>query len=212
MYFITFEGPEGSGKTTQINKLAVYLKKKGLKYIITREPGGSFVADKIRNILLDTGNKDLSPDAELLLYLASRAQHVKDKILPALKQGKIVICDRFSDSTMAYQGFARGFKRSLIRELNNFATGGLEPDLTLLFDIDVKKGLSRAHKAKNRKDRLELESLRFHNAVRKGFLKIAEEEPGRVKVIKVTADIDAIHRQAAGHILKLLTCGKKNAF
>ena len=131
MIFITFEGPEGSGKTTQIDKLQKYLNKTGFTTIKTREPGGSPIAEKIRELLLDPANKEMAAATELLLYLASRAQHVRDKILPALKKGKVVLCDRFNDSTLAYQGYARGFSKEIIEKFNNFAAGGLKPDLTI---------------------------------------------------------------------------------
>ncbi|MEI7905171.1 MAG: dTMP kinase [Candidatus Firestonebacteria bacterium] len=211
MCFITFEGPEGSGKTTQINSLALYLRKKGLKVTLTREPGGSYIADKIRNILLDTKNMGLCANAELLLYLASRAQHISDKVKKALKAGHIVLCDRFSDSTLAYQGFGRGFDRRLIEKLNLFAAEGLNPDLTLLLDIGVKAGLERAHKSKNSKDRIEKESLKFHNRVRKGFLKLAAEEPGRIKVINASGKLEEVRKSITGQVDKLLDRKKRNA-
>ena len=205
MCFITFEGPEGSGKSTQIALLAACLKKQGYKVALTREPGGSKIADKIRELLLDRNNKQLCANAELLLYLASRAQHLQDTVEPALKKGYIVLCDRFSDSTMAYQGYARGFNRKTIKELNEFAVSGRKPDLTILFDIDINKGLRRAHRAKNSRDRLELEPSAFHARVRKGFLAIAKEEPRRVKVIRVSSGVEAVFREVAclaGALLK----------
>ena len=183
MIFITFEGPEGSGKTTQINLLERYLKSSGIAVLKTREPGGSLIAEKIRKILLDPKNKAMAAQAELMLYLASRAQHVKDKIKPSLKKGIAVICDRFSDSTMAYQGFGRGFSKPLIENLNTFATQGLKPDLTFYIDINVNLGLRRARKRSGKKDRLESENSVFHNKVRKGYLAIAKKEPGRIKIL-----------------------------
>ncbi|MCX5776566.1 MAG: dTMP kinase, partial [Candidatus Firestonebacteria bacterium] len=173
MIFITFEGPEGSGKSTQIRLLEKYLIKKGLTVVNTREPGGSVLAEKIRKLLLNSANINIAPPAELLLYLASRAQHVNDKIKPALEKGQAVICDRFSDSTMAYQGYARGLSKKMIKEINEFAAYGLKPDLTIYIDIDVNTGLRRAHKRSGKKDRLESEKAAFHNKVRKGYLEIA---------------------------------------
>lgn len=207
MIFITFEGPEGSGKTTQIIKLEYYLRRRGFSVIRTREPGGSIIAEKIRNILLDPTNKNMSPEAELLLYLASRAQHVNDKIKPALKKGIIVICDRFHDSTMAYQSYARGFSKKLIQELNDFATGGLKPDLTLYLDMDISLGLRRAQKRTGKKDRLELEKKSFHEKVRRGYLAIAKKEPQRIKVIKGLDSIESI----AGKIFSFVDRKLKNA-
>jgi len=204
MLFITFEGPEGSGKTTQIDKLKSYLKSKGFSVVKTREPGGSYIAEKIRRILLSNKNINLSPKAELLLYLASRAQHIQDIIKPALKRGAIVLCDRFSDSTMAYQGYGRGISKSLINKINKFVTNGVKPDLTIYLDIDIKSGLKRAKALKGKKDRLEKESIVFHNIVRRGFLKIAKAEPQRVKIIKGTKSIDKIHREIKEYIDKLL--------
>ena len=209
MCFITFEGPEGSGKSTQIALLAAHLRKEGYKVVLTREPGGSLIADKIRQILLDKNNKEICANAELLLYLASRAQHLYETVEPALKKGYIVLCDRFSDSTLAYQGYARGFDRKTIRDLNKFAVSGRKPDLTILFDIDIKKGLKRAHKAKNSKDRLELEPSAFHYKVRKGFLAIAAKEPRRVKVVRVNSGVKEVFAEVAclaGALLK-----RKNA-
>ena len=197
MCFITFEGPEGSGKSTQIALLAAYLRKKGHKVLMTREPGGSTIADKIRQILLDKNNGELCPNSELLLYLASRAQHLKDTVEPALKKGFVVLCDRFSDSTLAYQGYARGFDGNMIKTLNDFAASGRKPDLTILLDIDIKKGLQRAHKSKNSKDRLELEPLAFHAKVRRGFRAIAAKEPKRVKLISINSGVEDVFVRVA---------------
>ncbi len=209
MIFITFEGPEGSGKSTQIGLLAAYLRKKGHKVVMTREPGGSCIADKIRQILLDKNNKELCPSAELLLYLSSRAQHLSDTIEPALKKGYVVLCDRFSDSTMAYQGYARGFDRKTISMLNEFASSGRKPDLTILLDIDIKKGLQRAHKAKNSKDRLELEPMAFHAKVRRGFKAIASKEPNRVKLVSITSDVAGVFSKVSSLVDTLFK--EKNA-
>ncbi|OGF46571.1 MAG: dTMP kinase [Candidatus Firestonebacteria bacterium RIFOXYA2_FULL_40_8] len=204
MIFITFEGPEGSGKTTQIQLLERYLKSRNIDVVKTREPGGSILAEKIRELLLDPENKKMAPSAELLLYLASRAQHVQDKIMPALKNGKAVICDRFSDSTMAYQGYARGISKDLIKNLDTFATCGLKPDLTLYIDIDVGLGLRRARKRSGSKDRLELEKASFHNKVRKGYLALAKKEPRRIKVICGERTIEEISEQILFYTRKIL--------
>ncbi|MFH1073970.1 MAG: dTMP kinase [Candidatus Firestonebacteria bacterium] len=204
MIFITFEGPEGSGKTTQIKLLVHYLKSRGISVVETREPGGSEIAEKIRELLLDPRNKKMAAPAELLLYLASRAQHIKDKIKPSLEKGKTVICDRFSDSTMAYQGYARGISKQLIQSMNNFATSGLKPDLTFYVDIDVDIGLRRARKRSGRKDRLELEKTSFHNKVRRGYLALAEKEPGRIKIIRGNGTIEEISKQICFFTDKIL--------
>ena len=207
MIFITFEGPEGSGKTTQIDLLEGHLKSLGISVVKTREPGGSELAEKIRELLLDPKNKKMSAAAELLLYLASRAQHVKDKIKPALESGKAVICDRFSDSTMAYQGYARGISKQLIKSMNDFAASGLKPDLTFYMDIDVGLGLKRACKRSGSKDRLELEKSSFHNKVRKGYISIAKREPNRIKIICGTQTIEKISEQVFLYADKKLKTG-----
>ena len=178
--FITFEGIDASGKTTQFKRLVNYLKKKGFDVVSFREPGGEKVSEKIRKILLD--NKfSLTPETELFLYLASRTQLVFHKIIPALKDKKIVVCDRFSDSTLAYQAYGRGLNLKLIRMLNNFSTKNLRPDLTILVDIPVKVSLKRAKNKK--KDRLERSGTLFYQRVKGGYLKIARKEKRRIKVV-----------------------------
>lgn len=176
--FITFEGPEGSGKTTQINLLKTYLRNEGFSVLITREPGGEKIAERIRKILLSPG--DLEPLAELFLYASSRIQHVEKVIRPALQKGMIVVSDRFCDATLAYQGYGRGISERLIREINRLSTSGVKPDLTILLDIEPAVGLKRA-----RHNKMERESLAFHRRVRRGYLKLADEEPNRIKIIKV---------------------------
>ncbi|MBI5207245.1 MAG: dTMP kinase [Candidatus Firestonebacteria bacterium] len=198
--FISFEGSEGSGKTTQIKKLELYLKKKKKKYIITYEPGGTVISDRIREILMNPIHKDMIPLTELFLYTASRAQHVEELIIPALNEGKTVICDRFSDSMIAYQCFARKISRRLVDNLNNLSTGGLKPDLTFLLNIPVDIGLLRAKKiqkrfSKGEGDRLEQEELEFHKNVIKGYRKIALRNPRRVKVIDGLAGIEEIFEE-----------------
>lgn len=180
--FITFEGFEGSGKSTQIKLLAEYLKKCKYEVLILREPGSTKVSECIRNILLDKKNNLLCPRTELLLYIAARAQIVSEKIIPALKSGKIVLCDRFHDATVAYQGYGLGLDRKFISMLGEFATCEVVPDLTILLDIDVKEGLRRIGK---NKDRIEKRSLDYHRRVRRGYLEIAKHNPKRVKVVKV---------------------------
>lgn len=184
--FITFEGPEGSGKSTHSKLLCDFLRKRGFKVLYTREPGGTLVSEKIRKILLDPKNKGMDVVCEMLLYMAARAQIVKEKILPALKSGKIVICDRFTDATLAYQGYAGGLDLKTIKDLGGIVTKGISPGITFLLDIDAKEGLSRAGKTK---DRMERKSLLFHKKVRKGYLTIARKEPRRLKILSAVGEI-----------------------
>ncbi len=180
--FITFEGGEGSGKTTQIARLADYLRKKGHNVLETREPGGTFVGEAIRSILL-TGETDIVPKAEFFLYLANRAQHLEEVILPALENREIVLCDRFTDSTWVYQGIARGLSLEAVDKISYFAAEGREPDVTFLLDIDVKKSQSRlmSRKESNRFDR---EAEIFHQQIRDGYLALAKKNPNRIRVIR----------------------------
>ena len=176
--FITFEGPDGSGKTTQISPLSDYLIQKGYSVLITREPGGTVIGDQIRQVLSDLKNTGMHPRSETLLFLAARAQLVEQVIKPNLEKGFIVLCDRYADSTMAYQGYGHQNDLDQIKNLINFATGGLKPDLTLLFDMDVEEGLQRkAHGSEW--NRLDAYSLEFHQRVRKGYHILAESEPER---------------------------------
>lgn len=189
--FISLEGIEGTGKTTQARLLYERLIHNGLEAILTNEPGGTPIGESIREILLKIDHKEMSYMTELLLYNAARAQHLYEKILPALKMGKVVITDRFSDSTIAYQGYGRGIDLNLLKTLDDIATGGIKPDITLLFDLDVETGLKR-NKGINKIDRLELEDIEFHRRVREGYLKIAELEPGRIKIIDANEPISVI--------------------
>lgn len=190
--FVTFEGGEGVGKTTQIAKLAHAFERAGKKVVVTREPGGSEIANRIRSILLDPKNKGLVPLAELFLYEASRAQHVQDVILPSLKAGRVVICDRFADSSVVYQGVARGLKADLVGKLNKMATGGLTPNLTFVLDLDPRIGLARVG-ARGILDRMEKEKLGFHKAVREGFRRLVKREPKRCRLIDASRSRDDIH-------------------
>lgn len=195
--FISFEGIEGSGKTKQSRLLYEYLRKSGYKVILTGEPGGTQIGLKIRDLLLSVENRKMTPVSELLLYNASRAQHIKEVILPALKKGFIVITDRFIDSTKAYQGYGRGIDLKLIEFLEKIVTEDIRPDLTLLLDLDVKIGLKR-NRGINKTDRLELEDVKFHKRVREGYLKIAAKELERIKLIDATDSIEEIHRKIIG--------------
>jgi dTMP kinase len=183
--FVTLEGPDGSGKSTQQALLAEHLRSFGYFVVETREPGGSPTAERIRRMLLDPELKALRPPAELLLFEAARAQHVADTIAPALAKGAVVLCDRFTDSTTAYQGAGRSVDSKSVVWLNRFATAGFAPDLTLLYDLGPKQGLKRARQAKGRRDRMEAADLGFHQRVRARFLRLAKESPRRVKAIGV---------------------------
>ena len=195
--FITFEGIEGSGKSTQITRLAEWLGTRfNQEPVVTREPGGCAIADKIRGILLDVANSGMNEQAELLLYAAARAQHVAQIICPALDNGKIVLCDRFSDATLAYQGFGRGLPMSLIEEINKLATLGTKPDLTLLLDFDPEIGLNRAIQRNATatgpdENRFEQENLDFHRRIREGYLSLATAED-RFCVIDANGDVDTV--------------------
>lgn len=190
--FVTFEGGEGVGKTTQIALLARAFEKEGRRVVVTREPGGSALANRIRSLLLDPKMHGLVPLAELFLYEASRAQHVQDVVGPALAAGRVVICDRFADSTIVYQGAGRKLGAPLVASLNKVATGGLKPDLTLLLDLDPRIGLARVG-ARGILDRMEKEKLAFHRALRKGYLALAKREPRRVKVMDASQSRDQLH-------------------
>jgi dTMP kinase len=196
--FITFEGTEGCGKSTQINKLKDYLVQKGHDVVLTREPGGTNIADKIRKILVDATNKEMVPLTEVLLYYASRAQHLHELIIPSLKQGKIVLCDRFNDSSLAYQGYARGLDSKLLSALTDLVVTENKPNLTFLLDMPATEGLSRAKaraaelKPEDREDRFEQEALIFHEKVRQGFLNLAKKEPERFVIINANRSIDEI--------------------
>lgn len=196
-YFITFEGIEGCGKTTQIKKLSERLQALGHRTLLTREPGGCPISDKIRTILLDAGNCAMQPLTELLLYAASRAQHVADIILPALQSGHIVLCDRFTDATVAYQHCGRGIDRDTIDELNLMACQSVHPDATVLMDCDVATGLARAKSRMDagtgpREERFELEAAAFHQRVRDGYLNLASVEPQRFLTVSADGSIDEI--------------------
>lgn len=198
--FITFEGVEGSGKTTQIQHLKRYLARKGFSCKVTREPGGPPISEKIRKILLDPDHRDLVPFSELLLYEAARAQHIHEVIKPLLKQGVAVLCDRFNDATLAYQGYGRRLDQDLIAKLNRLASQDLKPDLTFLLDcpsdLGLKRALERNRTLKNEREaRFEKEKLQFHQRVRKGYLAIARKEPHRVKVIDTRAGEEKVFKK-----------------
>ena len=199
--FITFEGGEGSGKSTAIRKIVAELEKEGHEVVLTREPGGTPISEEIRNVILDKKNTDMDPRTEALLYAASRRQHIVQKILPALKEGKIVICDRYLDSSLAYQGGARGLGIDNVLNVNLFATEGLEPDLTLLFDIKPEEGLARIAANSGREvNRLDAEKLSFHRAVRSAFLSLAKRFPKRYFIIDASKNPDEVYEAALKEI------------
>ncbi|MDD5155587.1 MAG: dTMP kinase [Candidatus Omnitrophica bacterium] len=183
--FITFEGSEGSGKSTQSRLLYQYLKDKGYKVIYLREPGGTKISEKIRDILLDAKNTSMQPVCETLLYMAARSQLVDKVIRPALLGGKLVICDRFLDSTLAYQGYGLGIDIKTIKCIGDFATAGIKPDLTIFLDLPVRDGLKYRHGIK---DRIEKRSLNYHTRVRNGYLELAARQPRRIKIVKIRED------------------------
>lgn len=196
--FITFEGPEGSGKTTQIRALGEYLSERGRDVLITREPGGTGIGDQIRAVLHDVRNTAMLPNTEILLYSASRAQIVGEVIRPALARGQVVLCDRYADSTMAYQGYGHGLDREALRQITRFATGGLAPDLTLYLDIAVEAGLQRKLRAfqagESELNRMDRKELAFHQRVRQGYLEMAAAEPSRWVVIDASLPIEEVQR------------------
>lgn len=208
--FITFEGIEGSGKTTQIMMLKDYLLEKNYQVKITREPGGTFIGDQIRKILLNDNNKNISRETELLLYAACRVQHIKEVIIPALKEDKVVLCDRFSDSTLAYQGYGRNIDLELIKRLNKIASGNIKPDLTILLDLDASEGLKRAKKRNSekavseREERFEKETLEFHKRTRIGFLELARNNQERIKVIDGSRNIEDIQKTIRSYADEIL--------
>ena len=189
--FITFEGGDGCGKTTQIKLLDEYLRKKGYKTLLTREPGSKGLGEKVREILLNYDG-DVSPVCESFLFLADRAQNVDCLIKPALEEGTIVICDRHTDSSVAYQGYGRGLDIDRIKKLNSIATSGLNPDLTIVLDVDVETSQKRVGAEK---DRMESAGIEFFERVRQGYLEIAKQEPERVKVVDSTKTIEEIHKE-----------------
>lgn len=195
--FITFEGGDGSGKSTQIRALENYLVHRGYSCVVTREPGGTALGKLIRKMLLEVGGQEIASSTELFMYLADRSHHVKEVILPAIEAGKVVLCDRFTDSTMAYQGFGRGIELRLLRQVNDLATQGLRPDLTFLFDCPAHVGLARTARRENetgshKEDRFEREKMEFHGKVRNGFLEMARAEPQRFRIVNATLTIEEV--------------------
>lgn len=199
-YFITFEGADGCGKTTQLSLVSQYLTNQNIGNITTREPGATELGAKLREILLNYEG-EVASECETFLFLADRAQHIETKVKPALLMGKIVLCDRHTDSTVAYQGYGRGLDIERIKYLNNIATGGFKPDLTIVFDVDSETAAQRVGK---NKDRLESLGMEFHKKVRYGYLEIAKQEPERVKVVNANLGIEEVFEQTKKIIEELL--------
>ncbi len=191
--FITFEGPDGAGKTTQVKVFAQHLQEEGYDVLVTREPGGTTISDKIRGLILDPAYTEMDDSTEALLYAASRAQHVREKVLPALAQGKVVVCDRFVDASIAYQGFGLGLPVHRIKDINDFATGGLVPDRTYLLDVPVAIGRSRLD-ARAGLDRIEQKESGYHERVRGGFMQIASRNPARICLIDANRSMEEVSR------------------
>lgn len=201
--FITFEGCEGSGKSTHVTLFKEYLDKKGVDYIFLREPGGTEISEKIRKIILDIENKEMTDEAEALLYAAARAQLISEKILPALNEGKLVVVDRYVDSSFAYQGYARGLGIDFIKKINSFAIENCMPDVTVFLDISPKVAFERKGGA-DKDDRLELSGIEFHENVYKGYLKLIENEPQRFVVIDPTGTKQETHKKIVNALKKVL--------
>ncbi len=211
--FITFEGIEGSGKTTQIKLAGDYLAEERIPCVVTREPAGTDIGEKIGNVLFNRRHFQMCPETELFLFCAARAQHMREVVRPALEGGKVVLCDRFSDATYAYQGAGRGLDRRFIRQVNDYASQRLKPDLTLLFDLPVEVGLARATKRNDSAeqpsavDRFEKENLDFHRRIRDGYLALMREDPKRFRLIDASRDVDAVQKDVRRHILAFLKAG-----
>jgi dTMP kinase len=208
--FITFEGIDGSGKSTQLRLLNNYLRTHGCQVLITREPGGTTLGLRLREVLLDAA-EEVDPVTELLVFAADRAQHVRRKVRPALETGAVVISDRYADATIAYQGAGRGFPPELISQIVQLATGGLKPDLTLLFDVSIEESVSRTTRrstgkssGRSGRDRLDIEAAEFHARVRDAYLSLANAEPERIKVIDTSGPVERTHERVKQVIIPFL--------
>jgi dTMP kinase len=206
--FITFEGPEGSGKTVQARLLADWLQAQGSPVLLTREPGGTSIGDQIRAVLHDVANTAMLPTTEILLYSASRAQIVGEVVRPALVRGEVVLCDRYADSTLAYQGYGRGLDLAMLRTITAFATGGLVPDLTIYLDIEAEEGLRRKYRAfqagETEWNRMDRQAIDFYRRVREGYLAMAAAAPGRWLVLDASRPIEAIQADIRARVRGLL--------
>ena len=205
--FITIEGIDGAGKSTQINLLSEYLKNTNKNFIITREPGGTDISEKIRKIILDNNNNNMNNITETILYAASRAQHIQEKIKPALTNGKIVICDRFVDSSIAYQVYARNISLELVENINKYATENIEPDITIYLDLLPAEAIKRKKSMQKNLDRIENENLEFYTKVYNGYQNLLTKYPQRIKKIKASKSIDEIHKEIINYINTFLERG-----
>lgn len=200
--FITFEGPDGSGKTTQARLLAEFLRARGYVVELTREPGGTEIGEQIRNVILSTHNRAMRDETEVLLFSAARAQIVAELIRPALAAGKIVLCDRYYDSTFAYQGYGLGLDLDALRAITRFATGGLVPDVTFYVDVPAEIGLARRQRGAT--NRLDQKDIEYHARVRKGYLELARAEPARFVIVDGTRAIAQVQQDIRAHLLRVL--------
>ncbi|EHB49622.1 dTMP kinase [Paenibacillus lactis] len=199
--FITLEGGDGSGKTTMMGRLAAYMQGRSIPYLITREPGGIEIAEKIRSIILDPQHTSMDARTEALLYAAARRQHLVEKVEPALREGVTVLCDRFVDSSLVYQGYARGLGMEEVWSINRFAVEGRMPDLTLLFDIEPEIGMSRIEaNAQREKNRLDMESMAFHGKVREGYMLVAENNKERIRIVDASKTPDQVEREMIKYV------------
>jgi len=202
--FITFEGIDGCGKSTQLASVAKILDEKGVPVVVSREPGGTLISEKIREILLSPSNSEMVNECEILLYCAARAQHIREKILPAINDGKIVLCDRFQEATFAYQGYGRNIPLDVLTSINAYATGGLNPDLTFIFDLSVETSIQRMAKINKAKDRLEQNGVEFFQRIRNGFQELSQRAPDRIRVIDAEQTIDHVSDQVIKIIQNLI--------
>ncbi|MCG3420655.1 dTMP kinase [Oceanobacillus jordanicus] len=211
--FITFEGGEGAGKTSLLHRISKHLRDQGYDVLATREPGGIEIAEQIRKVILDPANTEMEERTEALLYAASRRQHLIEKVLPALKAGKVVLCDRFIDSSLAYQGHARGLGIDEVFSINQFAIGDCMPDLTLFFDIEPNKGLARIAANKDReRNRLDLENLHFHEQVYDAYHILVKRFPRRIQAINADQPMEAVENEAMDRIVTLLKIKRKGGY
>ncbi len=208
-WFITFEGPEGCGKSTQLRLLASWLLARGVEPIVTREPGGTRIGEQVRALLHNPDHTEMTAETEILLYSAARAQHVAQVIRPALEAGQIVLCDRFYDSTFAYQGHGRGLSMEALRQITTFATRGLVPDLSLYLDVPPEVGLRRRETGGEEMNRLDREALAFHQRVREGYLALLKEEPARWRTVDATSSIEDVQMTVRSVVME--TIGRENS-
>lgn len=208
--FITLEGIDGSGKSTQRELLARELRRRGLDIVVTREPGGTAIGEGIRQLMVSDATAHIAPATELLLYVAARAQHVAELIRPALEMGRIVISDRYTDSTVAFQGYGRGLELTMIEDLNNFATGGLKPDLTIVFDLDPKLARTRqgSRPIGGLLGAFDEQHSEFHDRMREGYSRMAQQEPSRVRIVDASGAVEDTHSKVLALLLPLLDSNK----